>query len=79
LTDAAQIYVGDGDELHKWIARDGLDVGPRHAGGAEADVAENLARLGGKKVAGNERENEAGGADGFEEGAAGEGSFHGEE
>jgi hypothetical protein len=42
-------------------------------------VAENLARLGGKKVAGDERENEAGGADGFEEGAAGEGSFHGEE
>ena len=77
--DTTQIDIGDGDELHEGIAGDRLDVGPRHAGGTEADVAENLARLGGEKAARDERKGQAGGADGFEEAAAGEGRFHGEE
>ena len=46
--DFVEIDVGNGDEFDERIAGDGLDVGPRHAGGAEAGVAENLARLRGE-------------------------------
>ena len=73
--DFVEIDVGDGDEFHERIAGDGLDVGPRHAGGAEAGVAENLARLRGEQTAREKRRGEAGGTEGFKKGAAWEG-FH---
>src|SRR5262249_30815500 len=65
------IDLGDGDEAKVLAARQRIDVGARHAAGAEAGVKDGFTRLGVKMLAPDEGGGESQG--GFEGGAAGDG------